>query len=222
MNILDSFLTQNEKVLIKIFIISHVDSTSGNVFCICPNKLLLPRGVTLFEDHFKSLYVLKCLRNPSDFELPKNLVCLMRSFQWPFLNEFDDKLMNLFRLTFPGKGLKRNCTHHEGYFELIGEINSKQSTGSLIFLPSDVDNHSYYRESINLNLLIHAIGILNVIMEISIQASNILGDILMTYYQKILGLVNKKQLCFHAILTQRKFYNSIHKINVLYLVKSLR
>ena len=36
MNILDSFLTQHRKVLIKIFIISQVDRTAGNFFCICP------------------------------------------------------------------------------------------------------------------------------------------------------------------------------------------
>ena len=59
--------------------------------------------------------------------------------------------MNLFRMTFKGKGLKRNCTHHEGSFEMVGERNSKQSTGSLLILPKKVDEHQYYREGMNLN-----------------------------------------------------------------------
>ena len=184
-NILDSFLIQNGKKLIKIFIIKHVDSLSGNDFCICSNKLLLPKGVNLFCEHFKSLYVLKCSRNPSDFELPRHLVCVMRSFQWPFQNELNDTLINLFRLTFPGRGLKRNCTHHEGSFEMIGERNSKQSTGSLLELPKKVDQHQFFRENMNLNLLPHAKTVINELMEQSIIAGYTSGECIMNYMKKI-------------------------------------
>ena len=69
-----------------------------------------------------------------------HLICLLRSYSWPYYNDFNETLMNLFHLTFPGKGLKRNCTQHEGCFEMIGERNSKQSTGSLLVLPKKLMN----------------------------------------------------------------------------------
>ena len=48
-------------------------------------------------------------------------------------------------------------------------------------------------------------------MEEAISAGNSSGEVLMTYYRRKLGLVNEKQLCFHAIVTQRHFFNSVHK-----------
>ena len=60
---LDSFLNENGKGLIKIFIIS-LQKNEGNVVCLCPSKIHLPRAVTLFDQQFKILYVLKCRRVP--------------------------------------------------------------------------------------------------------------------------------------------------------------
>ena len=159
--LLDIFLHENGKYLLKIFIITQTKTSNGNIVCVCPNKLLLPRDVNLLDKQFKSLYVLRSIRNPSDFELPLHLICLLRSYPWPFKNELDENFMKLFGLTFTGKGLKRSCTIHEGNFEMIGERNSKQSTGSLLILPKKVDEHQYYRESMNLSLLPHAKNVIN-------------------------------------------------------------
>ena len=41
---LDSFLNENGKSLIKIFIIS-LQKNEGNVVCLCPSKIYLPRLV---------------------------------------------------------------------------------------------------------------------------------------------------------------------------------
>ena len=90
-----------------------------------------------------------------------HLVCLLRYYPWPFHNDFNETLMNLFHLTLPGKGLKRNFTHHESCFEIIVKRNSKQSTGSLLVLPKKVNEHQYYREIMNLNLLPHAKSVIN-------------------------------------------------------------
>ena len=140
-SILDLFVDENKQVVLKIFIMLHIHNTRENVICLCRNKFLLPKEVKLFEEHFKCLYVLPCTRNPSDFELPMHLICLLRSYPWPFYNKLNGTLINLFNKTFPGKGLKRKCTHYEGCFEMIGERNSKQSTGILLVLPEKVDEH---------------------------------------------------------------------------------
>ena len=87
--------------------------------------------------------MLPCQTNPSDFELPEYLISILRSYPWPFHNELNESMLNLFNLTFPGKGLRRSCTNHEGNFEMIGERNSKQSTGSLLVLPKRVDKYQY-------------------------------------------------------------------------------
>ena len=102
-SILETFVSQNDQVVLRIFITSHVDKTEGNVFCVCPNKLLLPQGAILLEEQLTNLYILPCLQNPSDFELPMHLICLLRSYPWQFYNEIDETLINLFRLTFQGK-----------------------------------------------------------------------------------------------------------------------
>ena len=94
---------------------------------------------------------------------------------------------------------------------MIGERCSKQSTGSMLSLPEDVNKHQYFRENVDLKLLPHARGVINVLMEEAISAGNSSGEVLMTYYGRKLGLVNEKQLCFHAIMTQRYFFNSVHK-----------
>ena len=113
------------------------------------------------NDDFQDVFLLPCTRNPSDFELPPNMICIFRSYPWPFVNYIDKNILELFRNTFRGKGLIRNCTYHEGNFEMLGERNSKQSTGSLLMLSKHVDLHQYYRESINLNLLPHTKTITN-------------------------------------------------------------
>ena len=110
--IVENFLSENDTTLLKIFIISHKDNSAGDVVCICHHKFLLPRGVALFNQNFKSLYILPCLQNPSYFELPLHLISIFRSYPWTFHNELKESMMNLFHLTFPGKGLKRSCTHH--------------------------------------------------------------------------------------------------------------
>ena len=199
----------NGKGLIKIFIIS-LQKNEGNVVCLCPSKIHLPRAVTLFDEGFKSMYLLKCTRNPSDFELPSHLICLLCSYPWPFYNVFDENLINLFHLTFPGKGLKRSCTLHEGSFEMIGERNSKQSTGSLLILPKKVNEHPYYRERMNLNLLPHARNIINELMEQTIMAGYSSGESIMHFMKRNLHKRDAKTICYNTIITQRNFYNTIH------------
>ena len=118
--------------------------------------------------------------------------------------------MTLFRLTFPGKGLKRNCTHHEGCFEMIGERNSKQSTGSLLELPKKVDKHHFYRENMNLTLLPHAKNVINELMEQSIIAGYTSRECIMNYMKK-LHRKDEKSLYYNVIITQGNFHNSIHQ-----------
>ena len=119
-------------------------------------------------------------------------------------------MINLFNLTFAGKGLKRSCTHHEGNFEMIGERNSKQSTGSLLILPKMVDRHHYYREEMNLNFLPHTKNIIKLLMEQSIVAGYSCGESIMNYMKKTLCKRDAKKLCYNSIITQRNFHNSIH------------
>ena len=189
---------------------SHIHNTRGNIICLCRNKFLLMKGMKLFKEDFKCLYLLPCTRNPSDFELPIRLICLLRSYPWPFYNELNGTLINLFNKTFPGKGLKRNCTHHEGCFEMIGERNSKQSTSSLLVLPEKVDEHQYFREIMNLNLLPYSKNLINELMEQSIVAGYSCGECIMNYMKQNLCKKDAKSLCYNSIITQRNFFNSVH------------
>ena len=67
---------------------------------------------------------------------------------------------------------------------MLGERNSKQSTGSLLVLPKKVDQHQYYRESMNLNLLPHAKNVINELMEQSIVSEYSCGELIMNYMKK--------------------------------------
>ena len=118
--------------------------------------------------------------------------------------------MDLFRKTFQGKGLIRNCTYHEGNFEMLGERNSKQTTGNLLMLPKNVDLHQYYRETINLKLLPTAKNIMNEFMEKSILSRYTSGESMMHYYKCRLMVGDAKNICYNSILTQRNFFNTIH------------
>ena len=48
-------------------------------------------------------------------------------------------------------------------------------------------------------------------MEEAIAAGNTSGNVLNCYYQRKLQMHNEKQLCSNAIVTQRHFFNSIHR-----------
>ena len=159
----------------------------------------------MIDNDFQNVYILTFTKNPSDFELPDDIICIFRSYPWPFMNHFNQKIMDLFRNTFKGKGLIRNCTRHEGNFEMFGERNSKQSTGNLLMLPSNVDLHQYYRESINLNLLPTSRNIVNQLMEQSIHAGYTSGESMMHYYKCRLMIRDAKKICYNSILTQKFF-----------------
>ena len=113
--------------------------------------------------------------------------------------------MDLFRKKFQGKGLIRNCTYHEGNFEMLGERNSKQATGNLLMLPKKVDLHQYYRETIDLKLLPAAKNIINQLMEQSIYAGYTSGESMMHYYKCRLMVGDAKNMFYNSILTQRNF-----------------
>ena len=194
----------------KIFIFSHTNNLDGVVVCICRDKCHLPKDISLFRQDFNGLYVLLCQKNPCDFELPEHMISIFRSYPWPFHNELNESMLNLFNLTFPGNGLKRCCTNHEGNFEMIGERNSKQSTGSLLVLPKRVDKHQYYREGMNLNMLPHTKNAITQLMEQSIVAGYSSGESIMNYMKNILCKRDAKNLCYNSIITQRNFCNSIH------------
>ena len=118
--------------------------------------------------------------------------------------------MHQFNLIFTGKGLRRSCTHHEGCFEMIGERNSKKSTGSLLMLPKKVNEHHYYREIMNLNLLPHAKNMINELMEQTIMTGYSCGESIMNYMKRNLQKRDSKLICFITIITQRNFHNNIH------------
>ena len=208
--LLQDLISENGTKLLKIFIISQKNNLAGDVVCICRSKFDLPKKISLLREDYDGFYVMMFPKNPSDFELPKNLVSIFRSYPWPFHNEIDESMINLFDLTFPGNGLKRSCTSHEGNFEMIGERNSKQSTGSLLVLPKKVDRHQYYREGMNLNLLPHTKNAINQLMEQSIFAGYSCGESIMNCMKKILCKRDAKSLCYNSIITQRNFCNSIH------------
>ena len=209
-NHLRNLSKENKKGIFKAVLLEEGDDSSGNTICICPTKIHLPIAANIINKDMDSVYVMNCSTNPSDFELPIHLVSIFRSYPWPFVNNFDNSIIELFRKTYTGKGLNRNCTYHEGNFEMIGERNSKQSTGSLLMLGKDVDKHQYFRENINLTLVPHARGIMNRLMRQAIYAGYTSGELLMNYYKQKLLLRNETDLCYNSILTQNNFHNSVH------------
>ena len=211
-SVLAKYQEINGTELLTILLLCNIkEHNQGQLVCICADRLCLPKGIRLVHDEVENVYLQRCTRNPSDFELPKSLIAIFRSYPWPFCNEFSDDIIKLFSSTFPGKGLKRQCTFHDGNFEMIGERNSKQSTGSLLMLPEMVDKHQYYRETMNLNLLPHTKTLINVLMEQSIEAGYSSGESIMNYMKRILNKRDAKSLCYNSIITQRNFNNSIHK-----------
>ena len=116
----------------------------------------------------------------------------------------------MLNIAFKGKGLIRNSSYHCENFEMMGKRCSKQSTGSMLCLQLDVDKHQYFRETMDLGLLPQVRSIVNVLMEEAISTGNSCGCTLNTFYQRQLSMINEKQLCFHAIITQRNFFNTIH------------
>ena len=44
----------------------------GQIVCICPNRLCLPKGVRLLHNEVNNVYIQQCTRSQLDFELPKN------------------------------------------------------------------------------------------------------------------------------------------------------
>ena len=80
---------------------------------------------------------------------------------------------------------------------MIGERNSKQSTGSLLVLPKRVDKNQYYREEMNLNLLPHAKNAINQLMEQAIVSGYSSGESIMNQMKKLLC---KRDAKFCAII----------------------
>ena len=78
---------------------------------------------------------------------------------------------------------------------MIGERNSKQSTGSLLVLPKKVNKYQYYRESVNLNLLPHAKSVINELIEQSIMDGYSYGEFIMNYVKWNLRKRDAKSLC---------------------------
>ena len=151
------------------------------------------------------IYILGSMSNPNDFHLPNNTVAVFRSYPWPLQYKLNDNILNMLNIAFKGKGLIRNSSYHCGNFEMIGKRCSKQSTGSMLCLQLDVDKHQYFRETMDLGLLPQVRSIVNILMEEAISTGNSCSCTLNTYYQRQLSMTNEKQLCFHAIITQRNF-----------------
>ena len=94
---------------------------------------------------------------------------------------------------------------------MFGTRRSKQSNGNMLCLQQNVDQHQYYRESMNLALLPETKLIINFLMEEAISAGSTCGEFLRNMYSKLLNFHNEKQLCYNAIITQKNFCNTIYK-----------
>ena len=103
---------KNKKGKLKVLLVKEDQNSSGTTICICPTVIHLPIAAKKLHNELKSVYVMNCTTNPSDFELPIHMVSIFRSYPWPFVNKFDDYIIDLFRNTYTGKGLKRKCTYH--------------------------------------------------------------------------------------------------------------
>ena len=180
------------------------------MICICPAITLLPVTAYKLHEDINGIYVMKCKRKQSDFELPNNLITIFRSYPWPFVNSFHTGILELFKKTFKGKGLIRSSTHHEGNFEMIGERNSRQCSGNLLMLPTKVDKHQYFQENIDLTLVLQARIIINDLIQQDIYAGNNNEDSLIDYYRKKLNIKDHLDLCYNSIITQENFHKSIH------------
>ena len=74
---------------------------------------------------------------------------------------------------------------------------------------SQDDRHQYYCKTMNLSLLPHAKIMLKVLMREAIIANNVSGISSVFWYGSQLNFDNEEQLCFHSILTQRYFHNTL-------------
>ena len=104
----------------------------------------------------------------------------------------------------------RKCTHHKGNFEMIGRRRSKQSSGTMFSLPKNVDNHQYYRQTMNTTLLPYVKSMINVLQAEAIFSNYSSGESLMTLYKNFLDIRNPTELCEQTIITQNGFHNTVH------------
>ena len=93
---------------------------------------------------------------------------------------------------------------------MIGTRMSKQSTSNMLMGKSQVHIHQYYCETMNLPLLPHTRKIMNVLVKEAISANNVSGASLMFWYGSQLNVCSKQHICFHSVITQRHFHNTLH------------
>ena len=114
------------------------------------------------------------LTNSSDLELPDDLIAMFRSYPWSYKNFLSEKMFDLISQIYTGKSLIRKCTNYSSNFEMIGEWTSKQSIGNILMGSTDVNQHHYYCEIMNMSLLPHVNILLNVLVEEAITAKILL------------------------------------------------
>ena len=204
---------QNERDIIQVFTIDHNNHKSGTLVCLCNNKDSIPPSSLLLNEQLDSVYSVNFATNPSDFELPNGYVTMFRGYPWPYQKSFPDIVYDVMSKTYTTKGLIRHRTHHRGNFEMIGKRMSKQSTSNMLMGKSQVDSHQYYRETMNLLLLPHTKRIMNVLMKEAISANNVSEESLMFWYRSQLNVRSEQHICFHSVITQQHFHNTLHTDN---------
>ena len=145
-----------------------------------------------------------------DFDLPDNVISIFRGYKWPYKNCLKEKHYDLLKITYKNKGMIRKCTHHKGNFEMIGRRRSKQSSGTMFSLPKNVDNHQYYRQTMNTTLLTYVKSMVNVLQAEAIFSNYSSGESLMTLYKSVLDIRKPTELCEQTIITQNGFHNTVH------------
>ena len=97
------------------------------------------------------VYIFDLLTNPSDFQLPDDLITMLRAYPWSQKNLLPRNLFDLISKTYTGKGLTRNYTKHSGNFERIWDRTSKQITCNMFMNSTEADQHQYYDDVMNLS-----------------------------------------------------------------------
>ena len=132
---------------------NHRECKSVFLVCLIEQLGSLDESLTSTKTGISNVYLFNFNENPSDLDLPDDSVCIFRIYPWPFTNNLQYSHFDMCAKTFKGKGLIRNCTIHQGNFEIFGTRWSKQSNGNMLCLACNVDNHQYYREFSNISLV---------------------------------------------------------------------
>lgn len=209
-NKIKSLMQSKDRQSITVLNICANNNKHGFIVGITKDVSTMERDCKEVNENIDGLHVMTYENNPNDFELTEKTISVFRGYIWPFKNKLQHDHYEACSKTFTSKGLVRNCTTHNGNFEMIGPRKSKQSTGSLISLPEDVNKHQYNRATMNSSMLPLIKGLLNLLKREAETTMYTCGEALMSLYKQVLFLRHEEELCKQILLTQKHFNNSGH------------